>query len=299
MPAEQSLLNNQIFVGCTFSNSQKVKVNFAGDIPSVAQPAYAADRFAREITRILTVFVLRSRRLNGNPFGRSSKSTPLRPSSPKIGSHMNSRDPRHIPTKHARRFALLAGTSGCLLIAALIGIGHALNRRRLPATPADAALVFGTGLPWKALARINTAAQLFHQARVQYLIVSGGVLVPGTTLTEASFFRDALVGRGVPNERILRESQATNTAENASYALAIIQAQHFQRVVLVMSDFEGLRAHLTAKRAWHDQGLTIFDYYAPSSGHWNAWTWWLSREGWSLSWYTVSRLFRYRLWNVV
>jgi hypothetical protein len=29
----------------------------------------AADRFAREIVRILTLFVARSRRLNGNPFG--------------------------------------------------------------------------------------------------------------------------------------------------------------------------------------------------------------------------------------
>jgi uncharacterized SAM-binding protein YcdF (DUF218 family) len=213
---------------------------------------------------------------------------------------MKSRYPSHIPTKHSSRLALLAGMSGCLLlIAALVSVGHLLNRRRLPATAADAVLVFGTGLPWKALARINTAAQLFHQGRVHYLIVSGGVLVPGTTLSEASFFRDALVGRGVPDERILLEIQATNTAENASYALPIIQAQHFQRVVLIMSDFEGLRAHLTAKRAWHNQGLRIYDYHAPSVGHWNPWTWWLSREGWSLTWYSVSRLYRYRLWSDV
>jgi uncharacterized SAM-binding protein YcdF (DUF218 family) len=196
--------------------------------------------------------------------------------------------------------ALLAGTSGCLLIlAALASLGHALNRRRLPTTSADAALVFGTGLLWKAQARIATAAHLFHQGRVHYLIVSGGVVVPGTTLTEASFFRDALVARGVPDERILLEAQATNTAENAIYALPIIEAQHFKRVVLIMSDFEGLRAHLTAKRAWEGHGLTIYDYHAPSLGHWDSWTWWLSGEGWRLSWYTVSRLFRYGLWRYV
>lgn len=196
--------------------------------------------------------------------------------------------------------AALAGASGCLLlIAALVSIGHILNRRRLPASSADAALVFGTGLPWKALARINTAAQLFHRGRVDYLIVSGGVLVPETTLTEAAVFRRALVSRGVPDDRILLETQATNTAENAAYALPIIQARHFRSVVLIMSDFEGLRAHLTAKRAWQGQGLTIYDYHAPSAGHWNPWTWWLSREGWGLTWYTVSRLFRYRLWRYV
>ena len=100
---------------------------------------------------------------------------------------------------------------------------------------------------------------------------------------------------GVPAERILVEDRATNTAENATYALPIILAQQFQSVVLVMSDYEGLRAHLTAKRAWVGQGLTIYDSHAPSPGHWHDWTWWLSREGWSLTWDTVTRLVRYRL----
>jgi hypothetical protein len=34
-----------------------------------AQPAVAADRFAREIVGFLAVFVMRLRRLNGNPLG--------------------------------------------------------------------------------------------------------------------------------------------------------------------------------------------------------------------------------------
>jgi len=36
-----------------------------------AQPAHAADCFAREIIAILTVVVVRSRRLMGNPLGRT------------------------------------------------------------------------------------------------------------------------------------------------------------------------------------------------------------------------------------
>jgi uncharacterized SAM-binding protein YcdF (DUF218 family) len=122
-------------------------------------------------------------------------------------------------------------------------------------------------------------------------------LVPGTTRTEAAWFRDALIQSGVPDEHILVEDQATNTAENAAYALPIIRAQRFQSIVLVMSDYEGLRAHLTAKRAWAGQGVTIYDCHAPSVGHWDPWSWWLSREGWSLTWYTVTRLVRYRLWR--
>jgi uncharacterized SAM-binding protein YcdF (DUF218 family) len=185
---------------------------------------------------------------------------------------------------------------GWLLLAALVSLGHILNRRRLPSAPADAALVFGTGLHWKAQTRIDMAAQLFRQGIVRYLIVSGGVLVPGTTLTEAEWFREVLICRGVPSEYILPEGRATNTAENAAFALPIIRAQRFQSVVLIMSDFEGIRAHLTAKRAWRAQRITIYDCHARSTGHWNPWTWWLSREGWRLTCYTVPRLFRYRLW---
>jgi hypothetical protein len=114
-------------------------------------------------------------------------------------------------------------------------------------------------------------------------------------MVEADWFYDKLVALGVPADRILLEPQATNTAENASYALPIIKAHGFTTVVLVMSDFEGIRAHLTARRAWRGQGLAIYDCHAPSPGHWSPWTWWLSRSGWDLTLYTLPRLFRYRL----
>jgi uncharacterized SAM-binding protein YcdF (DUF218 family) len=188
---------------------------------------------------------------------------------------------------------------GCLapIVAMLIALGHLLNWRRLPPAPVDAALVFGSGLPWKAQARCATAAELFHHRLVRWLIVSGGVLVPGTHMTEAEWFCDQLVAQGVPADRILLESRATNTAENAAFALPIIEAHQFAAVVLVMSDFEGIRAHLTAKRAWCGHAIAIYDCHAPSPGYWSPWTWWLRPAGWRLTWYTMPRLFRYRLWR--
>ena len=182
------------------------------------------------------------------------------------------------------------------VLGALIGLGHFFNHRRLPAGPVDAALVFGTGLAWKAQARCATAGELFHRGLARYLIVSGGVPVPGMDLTEAAWFQAQLVRRGVPADRVLLEPGATNTAENVTLALPIITAHRFRSVILVMSDFEGIRAHLTAKRAWHGQGIAIYDYHAPSPGYWNPWTWWLTPSGWRLTWYTLPRLFRYRLW---
>jgi uncharacterized SAM-binding protein YcdF (DUF218 family) len=122
--------------------------------------------------------------------------------------------------------------------------------------------------------------------------------MPGTATTEAAWFFDDLVARGVPADRIIQEARATNTAENAQFALPILQSLGCRSAILVMSDFEGLRAHQTAARAWRGTGIAIYDYHARSAGHWSAATWWLSREGWRLTWYTVSRLFRYRLWRL-
>ncbi|MBA3440507.1 MAG: YdcF family protein [Pyrinomonadaceae bacterium] len=193
-------------------------------------------------------------------------------------------------------FICVVGLIGSIILL-LILLGHFLDRRRLPSDTADVALVFGTGLAWKAQTRWETAAHLFHRGMVHYIIVSGGVVVPGANMTEAEWFRVKLIERGAPPERILIEDRATNTAENAEFALPIIRQHRFKTVVLVMSDFEGIRAHLTAKRAWQGEGIEIYDYHAASRGHWSCWSWWLTGEGWHLTWYTVPRLFRYRLWK--
>lgn len=182
-----------------------------------------------------------------------------------------------------------------LIVFSLMGLGHLLNKQNLPAVQADAALVFGTGLGWKAEARWRHAAQLYRQRLVRSIIVSGGVPVPGKSQTEAEWFRDNLVLLGVPEEDILVENRATNASENAVLALPIIQQHKFTSVILVMSDFAGLRAHLTAKRAWVGSGIKIFNSHSPSGSHWNQWTWWLTGEGWDLTLYVVKRLFKYRL----
>ena len=181
------------------------------------------------------------------------------------------------------------------VLAVLVGIGHFLDRRRLPSGAADAALVFGASTEWKARARWTTAAELYRAGTVRHVIVSGGVIVPSQGVSEAEWFRRQLLALGVPEERILLEDRATHTGENAAFALPLIQAHGFRSVVLVMSDFEGIRAHLTARKAWRGHGIRIYDRHAPSRGHWSRWTWWLTREGRRWTWYTLPRLFRYRL----
>jgi uncharacterized SAM-binding protein YcdF (DUF218 family) len=177
-----------------------------------------------------------------------------------------------------------------------VGLGIAFDRRRLPSTPADAALVFGCGQEWKVNARLQMALQVYRTDVARHLVVSGGVPMPdGSGLTEAEWLAARLVEAGVPASAVSLENRATNTHENAAFALPMLEALGCRRVVLVMSDFEGIRAHLTARRAWLGRGIEIFDCHAPSPGHWNRWTWWTHPEGWRLTWYTLPRLFRYRL----
>ena len=177
----------------------------------------------------------------------------------------------------------------------LIILGHLLNKQNLPDQQADAALVFGTGLDWKAKARWMHATQLFKKGLIGYIIVSGGVTVADHSKTEVEWFRDNLIQLGIPKEYILIENKATNADQNASYALPIIMRHNFKSVILVMSDFTGLRAHLTAKRAWIGTDIKIYNSHASSGSHWNPWTWWLKREGRHLTNYVVTRLFRYEL----
>ncbi len=195
-----------------------------------------------------------------------------------------------------RELVLGAGLLLTLGAGSLIALGLFLDRRRLPDEAADVAVVFGTGLDWKAETRVRAAAAAFERGLARHFIVSGGVPMPGLDgVTEAHWFRARLVECGVPADRIHIENEATNTAENIEFSTPILVAHGWTRVLLIMSDFEGIRAHLTARRAWRGRGISIFDWHARSDGHWNAWTWWLSREGWHLTWYTVPRLFRYRL----
>jgi uncharacterized SAM-binding protein YcdF (DUF218 family) len=174
---------------------------------------------------------------------------------------------------------LILALAGMALAGLLVALGYFLKFERLPSSPADAALVFGAGLEWKALARVQHAASLYHRQQVRWLIVSGGVPFPGTGLSEAEYFRRQLMQLGVPSSQILLEERATNTAENAAFAYPILAQHGFRRVILVMSDFEGVRCHLTARRAWWGKGIQVYNSHAPTPGHWSPWGWWLSREG--------------------
>ncbi len=177
-------------------------------------------------------------------------------------------------------------------ISLLVALGHLLAIQNIPLTPADTILLFGTGVAWKAQARWTHAAKLFNQGLARNIIASGGVQVPQIRLTEAEWFQQQLAQQGIPADKIFIENQAKNTTENIEFILPFLKQHDFRTVILVMSDYTGRYAHLSAKKAWQGKGIKIYDSHAPSRGHWNAWTWWLTVEGRQLTWYAVSRIIR-------
>lgn len=68
--------------------------------------------------------------------------------------------------------------------------------------------------------RCEAAARLYLAGRVSYIIPSGGVAweYEGGKMTEAEYMRKLLLERGVPEEAIVLENEATTTKENMIYA---------------------------------------------------------------------------------
>ncbi|MBQ8836394.1 MAG: YdcF family protein [Clostridia bacterium] len=80
---------------------------------------------------------------------------------------------------------------------------------------ADFALLLGSKPSYSA-ARARSAAKLYNDGRVKYIVPSGGVKweSDGESLTEAEFMKRILVSNGVPEEAIIMENEATTTKEN-------------------------------------------------------------------------------------
>ena len=81
---------------------------------------------------------------------------------------------------------------------------------------AEFALLLGTK-PSIARERALTAAKLYSEGRVKYIIPSGGVAWEGWNCSEAEYMAQVLLNEGVPQDAIILENEATTTKENMLY----------------------------------------------------------------------------------
>ena len=104
--------------------------------------------------------------------------------------------------------------------------------------------------------RLLTAAQLYHKYHLP-IIVSGGKVLE-TTGTEAEIAHHILLNLGIPEDKILVESQSRNTTENALFSKKIMEQRSLSHPILVTSAFHMPRSVLQFAKA----GISVTPYPA-------------------------------------
>ena len=72
--------------------------------------------------------------------------------------------------------------------------------------------------------RAPKAVEIMQSTGAGYLLVTGGVLLPDSTLTEALAMQDFCMAAGIPEEKILVENRSDATNENITMSAPLIAA---------------------------------------------------------------------------
>jgi uncharacterized SAM-binding protein YcdF (DUF218 family) len=197
-----------------------------------------------------------------------------------------------VARKTIRRI-LWSGAGAVILWIVVLAWQIAAYGRRHDPAPADVAIVLGAAV-WGAepspvfAARIDHAVALYHQGRVRWLVLTGGV-GSGEGRSEAEVARRYAMEAGVSGAHIAMETRSTITYENLVEAKALLSAAEPPRV-LIVSDPLHMRRAVTMAR---DLGLDAHPAPTPTSRYrsWRSRARFLSREVFFYSLYLVQRPF--------
>src|SRR3954453_5567126 len=139
-----------------------------------------------------------------------------------------------------------------------------LASRRDEAQPAQAIVVLGAaqynGRPSAVVrARPDHAASLYERGLADIVVVTGGKQ-PGDEFTEAQASADYLAGKGIPQDKVLRETQGRNSWQSLASSAAFLKRDGRTSVLLVSDPFHaariaamagelGLQAHVSPTRS--------------------------------------------------
>ncbi len=162
-------------------------------------------------------------------------------------------------------------TDDVLCLARIIWDYHQLRHEPIPA---DVIVALGTN----DLRVAAYAADLYRRGFGPLLVCTGGLahqgdlLATNWTKTEAEMFADEAVRHGVPADRILLETRATNTAENIRFTRALLEQRAIRprNAVLAVKPFMQRRTWATHAVEWPELPITIAspamtleDYFTP------------------------------------
>ncbi|POS77953.1 DUF218 domain-containing protein [Diaporthe helianthi] len=107
----------------------------------------------------------------------------------------------------------------------------------------------------------HRAVDIFNDAgKRQYLIFSGRYGKHTANLftkPEAEVFADVALERGVPRDKIILETESTNTGENVRFTYNLLKSMGLspRRLILVQSPYMERRTYATFRRQWPDASV--------------------------------------------
>lgn len=126
--------------------------------------------------------------------------------------------------------------------------------------------------------RLTDSILLYKAGRAEQILFTGGSgILFEQEIKEAGFAKKFLISFGVPENKILIESESRNTFENALYTKKILEEKKMNRIILVTSAFHMKRSFAIFKKLGLEvipfptdyralnMGLN-FDAFVPSTG---------------------------------
>jgi uncharacterized SAM-binding protein YcdF (DUF218 family) len=150
-----------------------------------------------------------------------------------------------------------------------INIRHLITTRL---APADLLFVFGTreGVP----EFLEAIVSLWKKGYFRHVLVSGGDM-PGDDEAEAIVISRLMIKAGIPDDIILLESHATNTGENVTFSLPIIERQiglaNIRSLIALGKVCTSVRYLMTLERHWPEvrKMLCAVNYFDHPVAEWD------------------------------
>jgi uncharacterized SAM-binding protein YcdF (DUF218 family) len=156
----------------------------------------------------------------------------------------------------------ISGLIFCLIILCVL-----FSAQRVQELPPNLSVIILGGYvkgdePSKELAERLDAAVPYLKANPDSICIATGGLEPDSKRTEAAVMKEYLVRRGIAQELIIEEEQASDTEENIKYSKEILDERNLGKdIVLVTSEYHQYRSQLRAKK----HGLTPYPISRKSS----------------------------------
>ncbi|WP_264805679.1 YdcF family protein [Cytobacillus sp. NCCP-133] len=137
--------------------------------------------------------------------------------------------------------------------------------------------IFVPGSSKAAEYRLPEAVRLYRAGRAKKILFSGGVVWPGSSLSEAEVLKNKAILMGIPEKDILTEEGSRHTKENVLASMLVLDRaiglHNISRIIIVTAPFHMRRMLLTMKTympTWINYSLVIANDGTTRADNWHS-----------------------------